>query len=368
MTRAPMSSGPEASRLEDEEVAGWIETMRRHVTEAPAIYRPGAFWSDLIERNLEMLRADGVRSFKRTVSNNYYTWLVLAMPDPQMRNAIRHWLRHPHLATLRARMEPARDLRTMSGRGASFDLTPKAARRYRFFVAATWEQAEREDRLGLTTRVQEPEIGNPVRLWYRDRLISQDLANSVIECNYAARSGRVRDGARVAELGAGYGRLAHVFTAAHEIVYCIFDIPPALALSQWYLGELLGRDRVVPFRSDAGPEVVAALSPGSVAFFTPDQLELFPDGWFDLAQTISTLPEMPERQAEYYLSLLAAKCSGELFLKQWRQWRNEADDADFSEERYVLPAPWKKVARRVDPVQPHFFNQRWRRAPAHTGS
>ena len=105
------------ARPEDEEVARWIETMRRHVAAAPEIYRPGVFWSDLIERNLEMLRADGVRNFKRTVSNNYYNWLVLALPDPQMRNAIRNWMRHPHLTTLRARMEPARELRTMSGQG-----------------------------------------------------------------------------------------------------------------------------------------------------------------------------------------------------------------------------------------------------------
>jgi putative sugar O-methyltransferase len=278
-----------------------------------------------------------------------------------MRNAIRHWLRHPHMATLRARMEPARGLRTMAGDGRAFDLSPRAGRRYRFFVAATWEHARREDRLGLTERLQEPELGNPVRLWYGDRLISQDLANGVVECNYAARSGHVRDGARIAELGAGYGRLAHVFTAARDVVYCVFDIPPALAVAQWYLGGLLGRDRIVPFRPSAGRDVMAELEPGTVAFFTPDQLELFPDGWFDLVQTISTLPEMPERQAEHYLALLAAKCSGELFLKQWRHWRNEADGAEFSEDRYVLREPWTKVARRVDPIQPQFFNQRWRR-------
>ena len=97
--------------------------------------------------------------------------------------------------------------------------------------------------------------------------------------------------------------------------------------------------------------------------FTPDQLERFPDGWFDLTQTISTLPEMPERQAEHFLGLLAAKSSGEVFLKQWQRWRNGPDGVEFSEDRYVLPAPWRLVARRVDPVQPLFFNHRWRATP-----
>jgi putative sugar O-methyltransferase len=175
----------------------------------------------------------------------------------------------------------------------------------------------------------------------------------------------VHDGARVAELGAGYGRLAHVFVAARRLTYCVFDIPPALAVAQWYLRELLGADRVVPFRSDADAGSIDALRPGQVAFFTPDQLELFPDGWFHLTQTISTLPEMPERQATHYLHLLAAKSSGEVFLKQWRRWRNEADGVEYAEDRsYALPAPWRLVARRVDPVQPLFFNRRWRREAA----
>jgi putative sugar O-methyltransferase len=349
-----------APRADDSEVSAWIDEMRCHVAAAPEIYRPGAFWGELIERNTEMLRSDGIRNLKRTVSNNYYNWLVVSWWDPQLRRAALHWSRRPRLAPLRARMEPVSALRTTT-QDEPVDLSSKAARRYRLFVAATWEYARHEDQLGLTERLEEPEAGNPVRLWSRRRLISQDLANSILECNYAARSGHVQDGARIAELGAGYGRLAHVFSSARHLVYCIFDIPPALAVSQWYLRAVLGRDRIVPFRPDVDDQSIAALEPGTVAFFTPDQLERFPDGWFHLTQTISTIPEMPERQAEHVLRLLAAKSSGEMFLKQWRRWRNEADDIEFSEDRYVLPPPWRLVARRVDPVQPLFFNQRWRR-------
>lgn len=349
-----------AQRAEDDEVTAWIEEMRRHVAGAPEIYRPGAFWTDLLERNIEMLRANGICNLKRTVSNNYYNWLVVSWMDPQLRRAALHWLRRPRLAPLRAQMEPVGTLRVMLEDDA-VTLSAKGARRYRLFVAFIWEYARREDRLGLTEWLEEPEVGNPVRLWSRRRLISQDLANSIVECNYAARSGGVRDGTRIAELGAGYGRLAHVFSAASRLLYCIFDIPPALAVSQWYLREVLGRDRIVPFRPYVDHESIAALESGTVAFFTPDQLERFPDGWFDLTQTISTLPEMPERQAEHFLDLLARKSSSEVFLKQWRSWRNDADGVKFSEERYVLPPPWRLVARRVDPVQPLFFNQRWRR-------
>ncbi len=103
------------------------------------------------------------------------------------------------------------------------------------------------------------------------------------------------------------------------------------------------------------------LTPGIVAFFTPDQIDMFPDGWFDLTQTISTLPEMPAPQAAHYLEVLAAKSRRAVFLKQWRRWRNEADQADLLEEQYLLPAPWQVSERRIDPIQPAFFNQLWLR-------
>ena len=168
----------------------------------------------------------------------------------------------------------------------------------------------------------------------------------------------MRPGARVAELGAGYGRLAHVFSEAADVQYGVFDIPPALAVSQWYLTQMLGPERIVPFsRTPIRPPS----DPGMIGFYTPDQLGRFPDGFFDVAQTISTLPEMPRRQADHFLALLAAKSSGALFLKQWRHWRNEADSAEYREEEYRLPQEWEFVRRRVDPIQPLFFNRLWRR-------
>jgi putative sugar O-methyltransferase len=348
---------------EDRELAELIETMRRGVADAPEIYRPGEFWDGLIAANLEMLRTDGIANFKRTVSNNYYNWLVTSPLDPQVRNAVVAWLRRPSLTPLRTRLqEPMTGLRTVD-RGQAYDLSSFAARRYTFFVGVLWDIAVRGDTHGLTSRLAEPEIGHPVPLRSRGRLISQDLANSIIEFTFAARSPAVGDGARVAELGAGYGRLAYVYAHARDLTYCVFDIPPALAVAQWYLTRTLGEDRIVAYsREREFGRIESRLMPGTVAFFTPDQLELFPDGWFGLTQTISTLPEMPAPQSAHYLGLLAAKSSHAVFLKQWRQWRNEADQVDLREEHYRLPEPWYLHLRRTDPVQPAFFNQLWLRS------
>jgi putative sugar O-methyltransferase len=347
------------------DAAALIEVMRQGVAAAPEIYRPGEFWDGLIAANLEMLKTEGIANFKRTVSNNYYNWLVTSRHNAQWQHVLKGWLKRPTLAPLLNRLDqPVTGLRTPD-QDRSYALPRAAGRRYKFFVGAMWEAACRDDTRGLTERLSEPEVGNPIRITHRGRLISQDLANSIMEFTFAARSGAVIDGCRVAELGAGYGRLAYVFAEACELTYCVFDIPPALAVAQSYLTSVLGADRVVPYAlgNDFGA-VEPRLTPGVVAFFTPDQMEMFPDGWFDCSQTISTLPEMPARQSAHYLTLLAAKSQRAIFLKQWLQWRNEADDADLREQHYRLPLPWRLVERRIDPLQPAFFNQLWLRAPS----
>ena len=157
------------------------------------------------------------------------------------------WLRRPSLMPLRTRLEePITGLRTVD-RGQAYALSSFAARRYTFFVGVLWDIAARGDDHGLTARLAEPTIGNPLRLRSGGRLISQDLANSIIEFTFAARSGAVAASARIAELGAGYGRLAYVFAQARELTYCVFDIPPALAVSQWYLTATLGEARILPY-------------------------------------------------------------------------------------------------------------------------
>ena len=351
-------------RQDDSDAAALIEAMRQRVAAGPEIYRPGEFWDGLIAANLEMLKTGGIANFKRTVSNNYYNWLVTSLRDGQVQHALRGWLQRPTLAPLLNELEgPATGLRT-TDRDGSFTLSRAASWRYKCFVGAIWETARRDDTRGLTARLSEPEVGNPIRIRQRGRLISQDLANSIIELTFVARSGVVRDGARIAELGAGYGRLAHVFAQTCPLTYCIFDIPPALGVAQWYLTAVLGADQVVPYSPchDLGA-VESRLKPGVVAFFTPDQIEMFPDGWFDCTQTISTLPEMPARQSAHYLELLAAKSRHAVFLKQWRRWHNQADDVELDEQHYGFAPPWRLSARRVDPVQPAFFNQLWTRPP-----
>ncbi len=351
---------------EDDSVIREIERMQRDVASGPEIYRPGEFWTDLLARNIEMIRDSGIANLKRTVSNNYYNWLVTKQKDPQFRSAFAWLLRHPTSRPFLNEMEAVSGLSTQ--RRDAVSMSGNAARRYRWFSGIAWEIAVAEDRAGLTGRLQEPEVGNPIRIRRQGRLISQDLANSIIEYNFVAAQAPAPP-RRVAELGAGYGRLAFVHAEAAPVTYCIFDIPPALAISEWYLTAVLGADRIIPYGEEPDFESLSRpVERGRVAFFRPDQMERFPDRWFDLCQSISTLPEMPRRQSDHYVELLAAKSRGLLFLKQWRDWHNPADDAHYTEESYSLPAPWALSARRVDPVQTQFFNRLWERGAGGAGA
>ena len=102
------TSAPVSPVRERQDVAAVIEAARRDVESAPEVYRPGEFWDQLIDQNLEMLRTHGVATFKRTVSNNYYNWLVTSLRDPQIQRAVRRWLQRPSLAPLLNRLESNR--------------------------------------------------------------------------------------------------------------------------------------------------------------------------------------------------------------------------------------------------------------------
>ncbi|MHB8233697.1 MAG: class I SAM-dependent methyltransferase, partial [Solirubrobacteraceae bacterium] len=138
--------------------------MSRDLAEAPQLYRPGDFWEELVASNLEMLRSEGIDNFKRTVSNNYYNWLATSLRDPQIQRAVRRWLQRPALAPLANRMaERPQGLRT-TDRERAYALSRAASWRYKFFVGAAWEAAREYDTWGLTDRLSEPLVGNPIRI------------------------------------------------------------------------------------------------------------------------------------------------------------------------------------------------------------
>jgi putative sugar O-methyltransferase len=337
-----------------------MNDMVQEVANAAAVYRPSRFWEILGSQNEQMLSEHGLENLKRTVAQNYFNWLVIDTEGNQFRNVLRDWISHPTLAPFLNSMEGLDFVRTTVGleKGIGW----KQELLYKLFVGFLWELACRTDRTGLAQRLEEPLIGNPIRILRKGKLISQDLANSIRE--YSAmlevRAGLRTERKTVAELGAGYGRLGYVMLQDPGTRYFVFDIPPALAASQWYLSQVFSGEALFRFRHlDSFSSIEAELAASRIAFFTPNQLELFPDGYFEMFVSISTLPEMTAAQVSNYLRVISRKTSRLVYLKQWKTWHNPDDGCTFTESDIKLTHGFSRVLRRDDFVQNAFFEGVW---------
>jgi putative sugar O-methyltransferase len=336
--------------------------MLSEVGSAVAVHRPSAFWSELNAKNARMLAELGISNFKRKVAQNYYNWLVISIRDIQFRSAFKDWLLHPTLRPLTNAMSTPQVLRTTTG--LERQVGPFRYWLYKLFVGMLWEHAVRIDRSGLAREIEEPTLGNPILILRKGRRISQDLANSLREYNaiLSAEPARREGTIRVAELGAGYGRLAHVFLAGGRCKYFIFDIPPALYVSQWYLTRLFPQKRTFCFRPFTDyAEVAEEIERSEMGFFTPNQMDQFPDGCFDAMASISTLPEMTTEQIRHYLDQMQRLSADIVYLKQWLSWSNPQDGHGVHPGTFDLGPRWRLCLDRKDAIQPLFFERLWRR-------
>ena len=166
---------------------------------------------------------------------------------------------------------------------------------------------------------------------------------------------------RVAELGAGYGRLAYVFLKSEMCKqYVIADIPPALYVSQRYLRVVFPELRFFRFRPfEDFSEVADEFESSKVCFLTPDQLEHLPAKYFDLFITISSLQEMKMELVSLYISLIDRLTGGYCYVKQWREWHNPVDDLTVGYRDYPIPLSWRRIFARRHAVQSGMFEALW---------
>lgn len=332
--------------------------MAFELLRADPIYSPSKFWLDLNQVNTAQLSAEGFHNFKRTLNQNYFNWSPNSFEDNQVRNLLRHWHEAPDVTPLLATLE--RDHRLLNMFNQDMLDTPEKARAYVFFVGLLWWFASKQDPEGLTARLDEPTVGNPLRVRLRGKLISQDLANSIREYSVIQQFA-VKDGSKravVAEVGAGYGRLAYVFLLASSCQYLIFDVPPALYVSERYLAATLPNKKVFRFRSFASfDEIEEELEAADVAFFTPNQLALLRSSYINVSISISALHEMRQEQIENFLRIMSEGTTNLIYLKNWSRWHNELDGVSIDEATFRLSPPWNLMLDRIDLVQ-NLFTER----------
>ena len=350
-----------------------IAAMARHLGLADPVFQPSKLWAFFNEINLEQLRRFGVHRFKRCVNQNYFNYVPLGLDDAQLRGLGRYFLRHPAIAALQTRL--ADPDRYRSGRKMVRDrrifrlwqekpsLAPFGSwlqrQAYRILVGLLWRYAEQRDVLGLCRSLSEPRLGAPIEASLRGRPISQDLAHSIIECNSMLKDIEEPPGSvplLIAEVGPGYGRVGDVLLSARRCRYFVFDIPPSLYLAQWYLSRRHPLKRVFAFRPfERFDEVREELEAADIAFFSADQIALFPKEYFDLALNISSLHEMKRDQQHRILGEIYRVTRQRVYLKQYRHYVNPWDGLDIHEADYLVAEGWRKLSWSPDPVDSRFF-------------
>ncbi len=337
--------------------------MWAEMEQAPAIVQPSDFWKSLNERNVRQLDEAGFARFKRTVNQNYFSWVPHTLRDDQLRALVIAWLRHPAPMAFSARLGDVSTLETGEERANPFRLA-RARRIHAVFLGLLWEYVRRRDRRGILDRLEEPLLGEPVSAAYRGRRISQDLCNSVHELYSAtaALPGGAPGAGGVLELGGGYGRVAWAFLEEFpQSRYILSDIPPALGIAQQYLSALFPDRRIFRFRHfDRHAEVAEELAGAQIAFLTPNQLELLEPLGVDLFVNVSSLHEMRPEQIAYYLGQVDRHCAGSFYTKQWLTWHNPVDDVTIRREDYPIPPHWEVVYSRRHPIQRAFFHALYR--------
>jgi putative sugar O-methyltransferase len=211
----------------------------------------------------------------------------------------------------------------------------------------------------VAEKMSEPALGNPIPVHRDGQLVSQDLATSIDEWAFVEKwSGGIDAPPRrvIAELGAGYGRLAYIFLAQTSCRYLIFDIPPALHIAEWYLSRLFPDRRIFRFRPfDDYASVRDELAEADIAFFTPNQLEMFPAASFDLFASVSSLHEMRRDQIAHFIAQIDRVTGGHVFLKQYLEYENPLDRLIIKRAEYPFPDRWRILREEVAASNPRFF-------------
>jgi hypothetical protein len=133
--------------------------------------------------------------------------------------------------------------------------------------------------------------------------------------------------------------------------YWIFDIPPALAVAEWYLSRTLREKKLFRWRPfDQWSSVSREVEEADIAIFSIDQLRLVPDRTISTFSAISSLHEMTRATCTEVVRLMGLKARNAIYTKNWIEWRNLDDRMRFSSSELDPPKGWRTVFDRTDDV------------------
>ena len=323
-------------------------------------FLPSKYWIELNKRNLAQLEKSGYQNFKRTIARNYFTWL-LAGDNAPFRYLFKGIFKDTQIRYLFKKLPKITILKAL------FFALFKARKHHLFTLIQSiscnfltyllWEYTECFNTDSSLNKLDEPLEGNPPRIYFRNKLISQDIANSFLEYKSITDEIPKEKIKTIMELGAGYGRTAFVFLKLlPSIKYIIVDIPPALAIAEKYLSSQFPSKNIFRFKPFLSySEIESEFNRADIIFLLPNQIYLLPPKIVDLFINISSLHEMKLSQIDYYFNLIDNLTNGFLYLKQWKISRIPYENIIIAEKDYPIRKNWKQIYWRECAVQTRFF-------------
>ena len=135
-------------------------------------------------------------------------------------------------------------------------------------------------------------LGDPITVTRNGEAVCLDYLQAVLELEFIAAYLADGEPATVIEIGAGYGRTAHMIACNCKIkAYRIVDLPGCLALSEQYLKQVLTTEQFERFQ-----------------FIPIADLHRIENQNFDLAINIDSFAEMDRNTVHCYLDRIERQC------------------------------------------------------------
>jgi len=340
-----------------------IDEMFDELQHAPTPCKPSKFWKELSDTNIAQLKSHGFENLRNTVAFSYFTFpgdkkqfrflKSQLSKTTYLKNKLRALLAFtsPRVITS-LRKRPMTDNCKMQTHANFLKI-------HTYYTQMLFDFVKKKDRDGLLDKVKDSLIGNPPPVYRNGKLITADLANSILEYYSIVDSIGPNAFNTVMELGAGYGRNAAVFLQMHpKMRYIICDIPPALYVAQSYLTARFPDRKAFlfrPFRSFE--EIRDEWNQASICFLLPHQMSYLPNKSVDLFVNISSLHEMRHDQIAYYFKEIDRLVSGYFYSKQWKKSYIPQENMVINEEDYPDFPHWSRLYSRTCEVQTAFFER-----------
>jgi putative sugar O-methyltransferase len=332
-----------------------IDEMFSELRHAPRLMHPSKVWEGLNYKNLSQLKDHGLENMRNTVACNYFTFLGDRM---QFRFLKSHLSKIVYLQNkLRAlfALKSGRVLNAVKKTPLSLEFL----KTHTYYTHMLFDYVKLKDDRKVLKRATDSPLFNPPPVYRWGRLITADLANSILE--YYSIVGFTGESVfkNVMELGAGYGRNAALLLQLYpHMRYIIVDIPPALYVAQAYLTKRFPTRKAFlfrPFRSF--DEIKQEWEQASMCFLLPHQVEYLPDKSINLFLNISSFHEMRHDQIAYYFKKIDRLLRGYFYIKQWKKSYLPADNTLIREEDYPEFPHWSRLYSRTCEVQTAFFER-----------